>query len=208
MNIHDHPWEKIYRREGRVFPDPFPTFDQVLQEFLDRKCINILDLGCGNGRHVIHLVRAGFKVLGSDISITGLKLTREWLEQEGLEASTIWSDMRHPLPFKESSITGVLSTQVIHHALLSEIRTTIHEIHRVLTPGGLAFVTVSGKKHDDQEYLEIEPGTFLPMTGTEKGLPHHIFTEDELRFEFRSFDIKDISQRAEGKVLAVLAEKK
>jgi SAM-dependent methyltransferase len=206
MKSSDHPWDKIFKAEGRFFPEPFPRFNEVVQIFKDHGCSEILDLGCGSGRHLVHLNRNGFKATGLDISATGLHLTREWVDEEGLEADLVLADTREPLPFCDDSFNGVLSTQVIHHAQIAGVRNAIQEIWRVLVSGGVAFVTVSGRK-DEVESEEIEPGTIVPKTGPEKGLPHHIFSEETLKKEFQDFHLKDLSVRAEGKVLAVLAMK-
>ncbi len=206
MRSNDHPWDEIFKSEGRFFPEPFPRFNEVVQIFKDHGCSEILDLGCGSGRHLIHLAKEGFKVSGLDISPTGLRLTREWMDEEGLEADLVLADTRRSLPFREGSFNGLLSTQVIHHARIAGVRNAIREIWRVLGSGGVAFVTVSGRK-DEGEFKEIEPGTIVPLTGPEKGLPHHIFSEGELREEFQDFELMDFSARAEGKVLAILAMK-
>jgi len=203
MNATSHPWESIYQHEGRVFTEPFPGLKAVVQNFSQHHCRRILDLGCGNGRHVVALSKEGFNTTGLDISSSGLRLTCEWLEEEGLYASLVSADARQNLPFKADSFDGILSTQVIHHALLSEVRVTITEIWRILTNGGIAFVTVAGRKHESEAYEEIEPNTYVPLDGSEKGLPHHIFSEDELRSEFGDFQIREITRRAEGKVLAL-----
>jgi len=203
MNATDHPWESIYKSEGRVFIDPPPGFKAVVETFAQHQCHLILDLGCGNGRHTIALAKEGFDTIGLDISLSGLRLSYEWLREEGLQAGLVSADARHYFPFKADSFDGLLSTQVIHHALLSEVRTTIAEIWRVLTNGGVAFISVAGRKQEGETYQEVEPGTYIPLTGTEKGLPHHIFTEEELRSEFRMFQIQEISRRDEGRVLAL-----
>jgi SAM-dependent methyltransferase len=200
-------WDKIYRKDGRVFDEPFPRFGELVGVFKESGCSHILDLGCGSGRHVVHLVKEGFRACGLDVSFTGLRLAQGWLLEEGLTAGAILADMRFPLPFRGGAFDGLLSTQVIHHARIAEIRRTIGEIWRVLAGGGVAFVSVAARQDDDTDFEEIEPGTFVPTTGTEAGLPHHIFTEDELRLEFRDFEILDVSLRAEGKVLALLAQK-
>lgn len=203
MNSTSHPWESIYKRGGRIFKEPFPRFKDVARIFTQHQCHRILDLGCGNGRHVVALKKEGFNTIGLDISSSGLHLTREWLEEEGMLAGLVWADVRQYLPFEADSFDGLLSTQVIHHALLSEVRLTIAEMWRVLTNDGIAFVTVAGRKNESEAYEEVEHGTFVPLEGTETGLPHHIFTEDELRLEFRAFQIREITRRAEGKVLAL-----
>jgi SAM-dependent methyltransferase len=203
----DHPWEKIYKREGRFFAEPYPRFYELVRTFKDYGYSAILDLGCGNGRHTVHLAKEGFDITDLDISPTGLRLTQEWLAGEGQHAPLILADMRSPLPIRDGAFDGLLSTQVIHHALLAEVRKSIGEIWRLLKPGGLAFVTVAGCIHDDEEHVEIEPGTFIPQSGFEAGLPHHIFTEQELGLEFKEFVMKDVSLRDERRVLAILAQK-
>ena len=207
LNSKNHPWEEIYSREGRVFSEPFPAFSSVAQKFTQNQSSRILDLGCGNGRHVVALLNLNIDTIGLDISPTGLYLTREWLDEEALSANLVCGDIRHNLPFKAGIFDGLISTQVIHHALLAEIRHTISEIWRVMINGGIAFITVAGKKHEDLSYKEIEPGTYLPLEGTEKGLPHHIFTEKELCQEFNNFYIQDVGPRDEGRVLSIWLKK-
>lgn len=190
-----------------MFREPFARFDEVVETFRVHGCSIILDLGCGSGRHVVHLAKQGFQSLGLDISATALCLARSWLRREGHGAALVLADVRQPLPFCDGSFDGVLSTQVIHHARIAAVRAAIGEIKRVLAPGGLAFVTVSGRKDAGVEFEEIEPGTFVPTTGPETGLPHHIFSVEELLYEFQDYQVMDVSIRAEGKVLAVLARK-
>jgi SAM-dependent methyltransferase len=186
-----------------VFTEPFPKFDEVVREFEAHECHRVLDLGCGNGGYVVQLAKLGFKTVGLDISSTGLGLTREWLNEEGLDADTIAADVRRSLPLRSGSFDGLLSTQVIHHARISEVRRAIAEIWRILAKGGVAFVTVAGQTHEDETYEEIEPNTYVPLEGMEKGLAHHIFTEEELGQEFQAFQIMEISRRAAGRVIAI-----
>lgn len=206
-DLENHQWDEIYKRDGRVFTDLLPAFHHAVEMFSDHQCRNILDLGCGNGGHVVGFGGASFDIVGFDISSTGLGLTRAWLIEAGLEAALVCGDARHNLPFADNSIEGLFSTQVIHHALLVEIRHTIKEIWRVLNQDGLAFISVAGRTHHDTAYEEIEPGTFVPLEGDEMGLPHHIFSEDEIRVEFDKFQILEISPRYEGGVTAIWIKK-
>ena len=202
-----HAWERIYAKDGRVFTKLLPIFHEAASKYSENQTRNILDLGCGNGRHVVALQQLEFDVVGFDISLTGLELSREWLLEEKLAVKLVSGDGRQKLPFRSSSFDGLISTQVIHHALISEIRLTISEIWRVLSDGGLALITVAGRIHQDTTYQEIEPGTFVPQDGSEAGLPHHIFTDDEIRREFQDFDILEISPRDNGKVIAIWLKK-
>lgn len=200
------PWESIFQREGHVFPEPFPRFEELIAAFQQHRCRRILDLGSGTGRHVVHLVKNGFQVVGLDQAPTGLRLTRQWLAEERLTASLVRGDMRRPFPFGDGVFDGLLSTQVIHHAVLATVRRTIAEMLRVLRVGGVLFVTVPARKDEDAGYEEIEPNTFVPVTGHEKGLPHHIFAPEELRAEFSFLRLQDLSVRGSA-VLALLGVK-
>lgn len=203
---HGHPWERIYREAGRLFGEPFPGFGEIAEAFRENGCSTILDLGCGNGRHVVHLAKEGFAATGLDISPTGLGLAQEWLDEERLPASLVQADISDPLPFRDQSFEALLSTQVIHHALLAEVKRTIGEIWRILVPGGLAFVSVAGRIHDDTEYEEIEPHTYLPLTGSEAGLPHHIFSPTSLREALGAFQVEYAERR--DRVIVALIQKR
>jgi SAM-dependent methyltransferase len=232
----DHQWEKIYQKEGRVWKEPFPRFGDVIQTVQEHGCRKILDLGCGSGRHVVGFSQAGFQTTGMDISPTGLNLAQLWLDEQSSsgqlspppnEANSlpVWgglgwgfpsewrgfpllvqANMLNPLPFRDGAFDGLMSTQVIHHALLAQVMATIREIWRILIPGGLAIVSVAGRIHDDTKYEEIEPGTYLPTTGSEAGLPHHIFNEQTLREAFANFQIEFIERQDRGRVLMIQAQ--
>jgi SAM-dependent methyltransferase len=203
----DQPvWDQIFHKEGRVFLEPFARFDELVETFRSYGCTKILDLGCGSGRHLVGLARHGFKPVGLDNALYGLSLARQWLEQERLPGSLTLADMRRPLPFGNETFDGLISTQVIHHALLATIIGTAREIARVLKPGGVLFVTVPVGKKSAGRSEEIEPNTFVPIAGSEVGLPHHIFKPDELRALFPQFQVLDLSVRG-GKVIALLAVK-
>lgn len=203
----NHPWEKIFARDGRVFTEQLPALQEVADRFKAHNCQQVLDLGCGNGRHVVALVRLGFDVLGLDISRTGLFLTRQWLDELGMRASLVQADSRHPLPLPGSCLDGVVSTQVIHHALLPEVQLAISEIHRVLKPGGLGFITVPCRSRTHRKSVQIDKHTFLPVEGGEAGLPHYIFSRKRLRQAFSAYQIHEITSRDSGRLLAIWVEK-
>jgi SAM-dependent methyltransferase len=207
MTSSEHPWEQIHRKKEWSSKEPFPRFFEVVQSFKGNGCVRILDLGCGNGRHLYQFAKEGFDVTGMDISISGLHSAQEWIQKGNLRSTFLQADMRSHFPIREAAYDGVFSTQVIHHALIVDIRRTIREIYRVLRVGGLAFITVSGRVDQGIGHEQIEKGTYIPLSGSEKGLPHHIFNEDELRDEFQDFQLEELSSRAGGKILAVLVRK-
>jgi hypothetical protein len=67
----------------------------------------------------------------------------------------------------------------------------------------MLFVTVPLKPDAEDEFETIEAGTLVPVTGSERGLPHHFFTPDELRSilpDFRFLEERILGER----ILALL----
>jgi SAM-dependent methyltransferase len=201
-------WEKLYQQGGYAFEEPFPRFQDLAKVFQQHGCKRILDLGCGGGRHVLALAQLGFQVVGIDASPTGLRLARKRLKDEGGAASFVLGDMTQPFPYPSECFDGLLSTQVIHHALLKDIRGVIDEIHWVMQPGGLAFVTGPAKPDEGVDYRELEPNTLAPQTGHEKGVPHHYFTLEAFEKEYSGFETLELSVRGDNVVFASMGIKR
>lgn len=187
-----NPWEQIYVEHGRVFTDVHEDVEGITRLLIDRHAQRVLDLGCGTGRHLVHFARSGFSAHGVDGSPEAVRLAREWLASEGLHAEIHLQDIYEPWPYPNAFLDAVLSVQVIHHARIGAIRRLVGEISRVLKPGGLVFVTVPAVQNQATRFDEIEPGTFIPLDGPERGLPHHFFTVAGLRALFGTFDVDDV----------------
>jgi SAM-dependent methyltransferase len=198
------PWDEIFRREGRVFDSPAPVVHHVADVLQEHGCRRVVDLGCGSGRHTVFLARRGFDVIGIDSSPAALNLSGGWLAHEGLRARLALADMRRPLPLPSSVCDAVVSTQVIHHALLDTVRGTAREINRVLQPGGVLFLSVPSRTDPEDAFAEVEPGTFVPTSGKEAGLPHHIFSAEELVSLLPGYTVLEMDQIG-GRIWALLA---
>jgi SAM-dependent methyltransferase len=100
--------------------------------------------------------------------------------------------MTERFPYQDGFFDAVVSVQVIHHADIATIRGIVAEISRVLKKGGLLFVTVPELRNQGKRFERLEPNTFVPLDGPEKGLLHHYFAPEELQEVFRDYDIFDI----------------
>ncbi|RPJ58702.1 MAG: class I SAM-dependent methyltransferase [Acidobacteria bacterium] len=182
-------WDRIYAENGRFFTQPHEALPEMVNLLKARSLRRVLDLGCGSGRHLVPLARAGFSVFGFDNSTHGLLFAREDLAKEQLKTELQLGDFRNPLPYRDGSFDAVLSIQVIHHADTKTIERVVAEIGRILAPGGLLFLTVPKFRNQATSFRQIEARTFVPEDGPEKGLPHHYFDEGELRELLRGFQI-------------------
>jgi SAM-dependent methyltransferase len=209
MQPQSDQWEQIFKSAGHVLPEPAPLAIQFASLLKERGMKSILDLGCGTGRHVVLLRKNEFHTIGLDNAPTALKLTHEWLQKEHLDADLTLADMRRPLPFKSDSFDAVISTQVIHHALLEVVVAIAAEIQRVVCSGGTILISVPARREiamDGQDHQEIEPNTFVPTSGSEKGLPHHLFTPAEFRGIFLQFEVLDLGV-IDDRIIALTASK-
>jgi SAM-dependent methyltransferase len=181
-------WENIYKQGGRIFQEPLGEVVSLVPLLKSLMCSKILDLGCGNGRHTIYLAGLGFQLYGTDSSPTGLALAHSGLRMAGLEASLLVSDFRQPIPFQSAVFDAIITTRVLHHARLSEIELAAAEVSRIARVGGIILYASPIGWHKEGSFEEIEPQTYLPLEGREKGLPHHIFKLDEIQKLFSGFE--------------------
>jgi SAM-dependent methyltransferase len=75
----------------------FATDTAFLDEVLPARG-RVLDLGCGTGRHLVHLARRGYDVTGVDLSVHMLRRARWKLDREGLDAALFRADIARPGP--------------------------------------------------------------------------------------------------------------
>ncbi len=187
-------WEEIYKEKGKFFETPHPDINKFVKLLNKHNAENILDFGSGTGRHVVYLAKQGFKVVGVDISKTGIAMTNKWLMDENLKAKLITRDITRPFPYSDDSFDGVISTQVIHHSTKQTVKKVIKEITRITKSGGIIFITVPiykgySNKRPGWKMKKIAERTFLPLGGQEKGLIHYYFTPDEFKKSFSKFKI-------------------
>jgi len=192
MKITTKAWDKRFKKEGKIFEEPHEDLSRIASLLKEQGAKRLLDLGSGTGRHVVYLAKRGFSVFGLDNSPAGMRIAKSWISSEGFKADLHVQDMTEILPYRKEFFDGIISIQVIHHGLSGAITKTITEMERVLKKGGFIFITVPKKKNQGKEFKQVEPSTFIPLDGPEKGLPHHYFTTANLEKFFSAFLITDI----------------
>ncbi|MDH3992498.1 MAG: class I SAM-dependent methyltransferase [Gammaproteobacteria bacterium] len=106
----------------------------------------VLDLGCGEGRHVISAyIEADVQSVGVDLSLQDLRTTREKFadfdEPENPAKSFALSSANAlELPFADNTFDKVICSEVLEH--IPDYRGALREIERVLKPGGLFCASV------------------------------------------------------------------
>jgi SAM-dependent methyltransferase len=103
----------------------------------------LLDAGCGTGRHLLALSRAGYTVTGLDASRAMLALARAKLAGQSLPAHLV-RGLLQSLPFSPGSFDGALCLESPLAYLFSEeeLARALAGLRRVLRPGGLLLIDV------------------------------------------------------------------
>jgi len=115
---------------------PNPQLDAWLAAGALKPC-RILVPGCGSGHEVAVLARAGFDVTGLDYSPEALKLARQRLDAEGLEATLVEADA---LAWRPARAFDAIYEQTCLCALYPDLwRAYADQLHRWLAPSGKLF---------------------------------------------------------------------
>ena len=97
----------------------------------------ILDVGCGLGTDLSYFAAGGAEVIGIDISSTAIDLSRKNFNQRDLSARFMKMD-GEKMSFASNSFDFIYCHTVLHFTPNPEAM--VKEIHRVLKPGGCAFL--------------------------------------------------------------------
>ena len=106
-----------------------------------KKGAYILDVGCGGGELIIRLGKSGYRGIGIDNARGCVTYTQACIQKEGLRSivGSRRADIIH-LPFADGAFDAVTCGEVLEH--LDNDARAVHEILRVLKPGGHCVVTV------------------------------------------------------------------
>ena len=174
---HHHWWER-----------PAPQVLKFIKSQSPEQKPNVLDLGCGLGRHAIAFAKAGFCVTATDASETAIAHLNEWAKKLNLSIRTKTCDFLDDI-FPTESFDIVLSYNVIYHGYREHFAQAIEQVRTLLRPAGLFFFTCPTRQDGKYGYGEqVAPHTFLCTKSVTPGDIHYFADEtdlDELLVGFR-----------------------
>ncbi len=125
----------------------------------------VLDFGTGSGYMALLFANDGFKVKAVDIdnydeygkNEYNLLMTQDqkklWGKFTRDFKNLIFAHYKDDLPYKDNSFEGVCAYAVFEHIPVSKIPNVLNEIHRVLKPEGVLFVSRLPRKLAWSEHL-------------------------------------------------------
>jgi ubiquinone/menaquinone biosynthesis C-methylase UbiE len=129
-------WAASYDSDGNpLLALEEPRVDELLG---DVRGMEVIDIGCGTGRHAIRLASRGARVAALDFSQAMLDQARA--KAKGGDIDFRVHDLSMPLPFEDGRFDRVVCGLVIDH--IANLRGLFGEMRRVCREGGFAVVSV------------------------------------------------------------------
>ena len=109
----------------------------------------VIDLGCGNGRHLIPCAERCKKTVGMDISKNLLNIVKKKIKEKKLNNVLLLHSNLTNLPLKDDSVDAVLFIASLHNIKSQEQRVkSLNEVRRILRKDGAALISVWSRWQD------------------------------------------------------------
>lgn len=156
--------------DGATLQDHFGDIDIYLFDQLLRGRITpgmrVLDAGCGRGRNLVYMLRAGFDVFGVDADREAVAAVRQLAERlaPAHPRGHFRVERLTSLSFPDQTFHAVITNAVLHFAADEvEFQATLAELWRVLEPNGMLFARLASS-------IGLED-RIRPLGGRRYGLP-------------------------------------
>jgi SAM-dependent methyltransferase len=123
------------------------VFDQILRGNI-APGMRVLDAGCGYGRNLVYLLRAGCEVFAVDRSADGVEHVRRLAAMlaPGLPAANFEVAELDRMPWPDGFADVVICNSVLHFARSDDhFLAMVTELWRVLRPGGMLFCRLGSR---------------------------------------------------------------
>jgi tellurite methyltransferase len=173
--IWDQWWSEA--KERAHWSDPEPAVLSFIPALHRRGAQRVLDVGAGIGRHALAYARAGFSVVATDASATGIDEVARGAQAEGLDIDARVAPFT-ALPVEDATVDHVLAWNVLYHGDAQVLAAALKECRRVLRAPGTFQLTMLSKRHHAYGIgTEVRPDTFVDPTSTGDKEHPHFYTD-------------------------------
>lgn len=135
MDVDFDVFARFYDADFGAYQEDIPLF----LNFAHRTGDPILEVGCGTGRVLIPLAKAGYTVTGVDVSAAMLERARAKLEAEGLteRVTLVHADVNELALGRKFALIIYAANSFMHHVTQAEQIHVLKRLREHLRPGGL-----------------------------------------------------------------------
>ena len=155
-------------------------FDQLHRGHI-HEGMRVLDAGCGQGRNLVYLFRRGMNVWATDVSPDAVAATKALAATLAphLTGDRFRVEPVEHMTFADASFDVVLSSAVLHFARdEAQWHAMVHEMWRVLAPGGLFFARLATTIGHETRVKSLGGRRFIMPDGDERFLVDEAFVVD------------------------------
>ena len=155
-------YEKLYsKRDEKDAASLADLIEEVIPVSAYR---NVLDLGCGRGRHSITLAQRGYQVTGIDLSNKAIEKAKRIAGQKNLNNVKFFvRDMRDPLPKQFDAIVNLFTT-FGYFLEDEENRRVLRNTGKMLNQGGILFLDYLNPHYVEKNLVPSESGMYEKLT--------------------------------------------
>jgi len=148
------------------------VFDQLLRGRI-RPGMRVLDAGCGHGRNLVYLLRAGIEVFAIDEDPNAILAVRALAARSApaLPATHFKVESVEAMTIPDASMDVVISSAVLHFARDdAHFEAMVRRMWRTLVPGGLLFCRLAASTGIESRVRALGSGRYLLPDRSERYL--------------------------------------
>ncbi len=175
-------YDQLYRKKVKVWPseEVVAFVEGNRSELLNH---NVIDIGCGAGRHAIYMARRGIDVCGIDQSCVAIDYACRWAAQECLQARFQVGNFTE-IPYADGSFACALAWESLFFGSTATVRQGLREVFRVLKTEGRFCLLLKSK--DDFRFHSF-PRLDPHCAESEQGIPVTCFSREEIEDELSRY---------------------
>lgn len=186
-------WDIVHERLHKEDQVHSQYAGDVVDEFPEGSII--AELGGGTGNDALYFLSKGHSVVLLDISVFALKKAEDRAKKQGLDAKLITKQCDfglEKLPLKDNSIDIAYSRISLNYFDAERTSIILHDIFRILKPGGMAFLTFKSPEDEvEKEILEETASIFEPGVYIQGGQLRSRFSKEQLEGILRTAHVKE-----------------
>ena len=156
--VWDNPDINEYIKYTTGYATAKPAF---LETFAQYGVKNVCDAACGFGAYSVMLAKNGYNVSGFDISCNAIRLAQKMLVEFDCPIGGYKVCEITKIDYEDKTFDAVVAHAVIDHLSLAGTGIALNEMRRILTPGGLLYLTFDPLSEDDvnKQHMLLEDGS-------------------------------------------------